>query len=214
MFTGLIEDVGRIRQIQPGDRSTTFTVVTGLARQTFRLGDSLAVNGACLTVVAMDGESVTVTAVAETMARTGLGELSVGARVNLERPLQMGARLDGHLVQGHVDGLGRVQDVRREGDAYRVRIGLPTELERYVVSKGSVAVDGISLTVADAGAGWFEVSVIPHTWQNTTLADRRRGAAVNLEMDIIGKYVAKMLQAYGRGAGGLSLAKLAEHGFL
>lgn len=214
MFTGLIEDVGQIRRVQPGSRSTTLTVATALGKEPFRPGDSLAVNGACLTVVVADAESVAVTAVAETMARTTLGELSPGARVNLERPLRLGARLDGHLVLGHVDGVGRVEDVFPEGDAFRLVLSSPAELEGYLVTKGSVAVDGISLTVAGLGSGRFEVSVIPHTWQATTLVDRRRGSRVNLEMDIIGKYVAKMLRVHGGTSGGLSMAKLAEHGFV
>ncbi len=213
MFTGLIEDVGTIQRLDRGNQSTTLTVATALAGQGFRLGDSLAVNGACLTVVAVTGATVSLTAVAETMARTALGDLAPGHRVNLERPLQLGARLDGHLVQGHVDGVGRMESVVPEGDAYRVSLSFPPELERYLVPKGSVAVEGISLTVAALSPGRFEVSVIPHTWEQTTLAAKGRGARVNLEMDIIGKYVARMLEAYGGSTEGLTAAKLAEHGF-
>ncbi len=214
MFTGLIEDLGTVRRLEPGQRSTTLTVATALAAEGFSEGESLAVNGACLTVVTADAGGVRLTAVAETMARTALADLRVGHRVNLERPLRLGARLDGHLVQGHVDGVGRLEQVRPDGDAYRVTVGLPVELERYLVPKGSVALDGISLTVATLEAGRFEVSVIPHTWEQTTLADRQVGDHLNLEMDIIGKYVAKMLETRDAPVERLSAAKLAEHGFL
>ncbi|MDY0002607.1 MAG: riboflavin synthase [Polyangia bacterium] len=213
MFTGLIEDVGRIRRVQPGDRSTTFTVLTKLCKESFRLGDSLAVNGACLTVVEEDQETVSVTAVSETLGRTNLAALVAGSKVNLERPLRLGDRLDGHLVQGHVDATGRVEDVRPDGDAFRLSLSYPPELEAFLVPKGSVAVDGVSLTVAAVSPGRFEVSVVPHTWRNTTLPERRRGALVNLEMDIIGKYVARMLGAHDGASHGLSARKLAEHGF-
>jgi riboflavin synthase len=127
--------------------------------------------------------------------------------------MRLGDRVDGHLVQGHVDAVGRIEEVRPEGEAYRLSLSFPKDLERYLVPKGSVAVDGVSLTVAALPPGRVEVSVIPHTWKNTTLVDRRRGASVNLEMDIIGKYVARMLEAYGGASGGLSASKLTEYGF-
>ncbi len=214
MFTGLVADVGSIRRLTPGDQATTFSITTKLEPGSFALGDSLAVNGACLTVVHLGGDFVDVTAVAETMARTTLGELSAGDPVNLERPMQLGARLDGHLVQGHVDGLGILQGRKKVGDSEVFTFSHPEDLGPYLVSKGSVAVDGISLTVAALGSGTFDISVIPHTLGETSLAHKTRGARVNLEMDIIGKYVAKMLKAYSGGGGGLSLGKLAEHGFL
>lgn len=216
MFTGLIQDVGRVDRVDPGDASATLTLRTRLAAESFRLGDSLAVNGACLTVVGSGSERVSVTAVAETLQRTTLGALRPGDRVNLERPLALGGRLDGHLVQGHVDGVGRVQDVRPEGDSHRVVISLPAPLEPYVVPKGSVAVDGVSLTVAALGRGQIEVAVIPHTWVETTLSGLRRGHPVNLETDIIGKYVSRLIGAYREGApqGQLTAEKLAENGFL
>lgn len=214
MFTGLIADVGTIKRLTPGDRATTLSIATTLDAGDFALGDSLAVNGACLTVVQIGGEALDVTAVAETMARTTLGSLRPGEPVNLERPLQLGARLDGHLVQGHVDGVGRLENQKKTGDSVVFTFSHPEELAPYLVSKGSVAVDGISLTVAAVGRGTFDVSAIPHTLSETTLAGKARGGQVNLEMDIIGKYVAKMLQAYGGDSGGLSLSKLAENGFL
>lgn len=217
MFTGLIQDVGTVVGVARGDASTTLTVRTTLVTaEPFRLGDSLAVSGACLTVVAVAADRVSVTAVAETLARTTLGALRPGDRVNLERPLALGGRLDGHLVQGHVDGLGSVLDLREHGDAHRLRVGVPEVLEPYLVPKGSVAVDGVSLTVASLDPGAFEVAVIPHTWQQTTLSSLERGAQVNLETDIVGKYVSRMIEAYrepGTG-GGLTAQKLAEHGFL
>ncbi len=214
MFTGLIADVGTIGKVTPGDRATTLSVSTKLDPGDFALGDSLAVNGACLTVVRIGGDGLDVTAVAETMARTTLGDLGTGDRVNLERPLQLGARLDGHLVQGHVDGVGRLESQRKVGDSVVFTFSHPEDLAPYLVSKGSVTVDGISLTVAAVGRGTFDISAIPHTLSGTTLAHQARGGRVNLEMDIIGKYVAKMLQAYGGGGGGLSLKTLAENGFL
>ncbi len=213
MFTGLIADVGTIRRRTPGDRATTFTVATGLDLGGFALGDSLAVNGACLTVVRVGGDGLDVTAVAETMARTTLGSLAPGDRVNLERPLQLGARLDGHLVQGHVDCVGRVGQRKDVGDSVVFTFSHPDEIAPFLVEKGSVAVDGISLTVASVGQGAFDVSVIPHTLGETTLATKPRGAPVNLEADIIGKYVARMLGAWG-GGGGLTMGKLADSGFL
>jgi riboflavin synthase len=213
MFTGLIADVGTIGKLTPGDRATTLSIATSLATDGFSLGDSLAVNGACLTVVRMGGNTLDVTAVAETMARTTLGDLGPGDPVNLERPLQLGARLDGHLVQGHVDGVGRLESQRKVGDSVVFTFSHPEELAPYLVSKGSVTVDGISLTVADLGRGTFDISAIPHTLSGTSLAHQARGARVNLEMDIIGKYVAKMLHAYD-GGGGLSLKTLAENGFM
>lgn len=213
MFTGLIGDVGEVRRIQPGDRATTLTLATRLCQEPFALGDSLAVNGVCLTVVETGAETLSVTAVAETLGRTNLARVAPGDRVNLERPMKLGERLDGHLVQGHVDGVGRIEDVRPDGDSHRLTVSYPQDLEKYLVPKGSVAVDGISLTVAALFPGRLEVSVIPHTWRNTVLPDRRRGATVNLEMDIIGKYVARMLQAYGGETKGLTAGKLAEFGF-
>ncbi|MFH2005164.1 MAG: riboflavin synthase [bacterium] len=214
MFTGLIADVGTIQRFARGDRSTTLTVATKLTGTPFVRGDSLAVNGACLTVVELGPEAVDVTAVAETMARTNLGDLRVGDAVNLERSLQLGARLDGHLVQGHVDGVGRLERRHRAGDSEVLTFSYPAELEPYLVSKGSVAVDGVSLTVSGLGRLTFDVSTIPHTLSETTLGKRPPGARVNLEMDIIGKYVAKMLRAYGGDPGGITAEKLAEHGFL
>ncbi|MBW2257877.1 MAG: riboflavin synthase [Deltaproteobacteria bacterium] len=214
MFTGLIADVGTIQRLVRGDRSTTLTVATTLTRDPFALGDSLSVNGACLTVVELGADAVDVTAVAETMERTNLGDLRVGDTVNLERPLQLGARLDGHLVQGHVDGVGRLAERSRAGDSEVLSFTYPEELEPFLVSKGSVAVDGVSLTVSGLGSGTFDISAIPHTLSETTLGSRSKGGRVNLEMDIIGKYVAKMLRAYGGDPGGITAAKLAEHGFL
>ncbi len=213
MFTGLIADVGTIAKLTPGDQATTLSLATKLAPGDFTLGDSLAVNGACLTVVRIGSDGLDVTAVAETMSRTTLGDLGPGDPVNLERPLQLGARLDGHLVQGHIDGVGRLESQRKVGDSVVFTFSHPADLSPYLVSKGSVTVDGISLTVATVGRGTFDISAIPHTLSGTTLAKRSRGGRVNLEMDIIGKYVAKMLTAYD-GGGGLSLKTLAENGFL
>jgi riboflavin synthase len=166
-----------------------------------RVGDSVAVNGCCLTVAEPTPAGFAADLVAETLRRTALGGLAAGARVNLERPVPLGGRLGGHLVQGHVDGVGRVLDRTPVGDGEEVRVELPAELERYVVEKGSIAVDGVSLTVAGVGPGWFAVALVPHTLEVTTLGDRRRGERVQLEVDMIAKYVERLVQPWANRAG-------------
>jgi riboflavin synthase len=169
-------------------------VRAGKTSQTLHVGGSLAVNGACLTVVAHDARTCRFQAGPETLRRTNLGELTAGDRVNLERSLRLGDRLGGHLVQGHIDGLGRIASRDRQGDWELVWFSCPAELAAQMVSKGSVAVDGVSLTLVDVTADGFSVALIPHTLEHTTLGFKRPGASVNLETDIIGKYVWKCLQ--------------------
>jgi riboflavin synthase len=175
------------------------------------------VNGVCLTVTACQGGKLAFDAVPETLRRSTLGALRTGDAVNLERSLAVGARLGGHIVQGHVDAMGRIAALRPEGDATLVTVAAPPEVMRYVVEKGSIAVDGISLTVAACTAGDFTLSIIPHTWQVTNLRDRRVGDGVNLEVDILAKYVERLLAPRLGGEappdGGLSEAFLREHGF-
>ncbi|MBC7104592.1 MAG: riboflavin synthase, partial [Firmicutes bacterium] len=174
---------------------------------------SIAVNGACLTVTALGGDSFTADVMAETLARTNLGELRPGDRVNLERALRLGDRLGGHLVTGHVDGVGVLLERRRQDISEVIAVQAPPEVLRYLVPKGAVAVDGVSLTVVDYDTGSFRVAIVPHTARHTTLGFKRPGAKVNLEADLIGKYVAKLLAPHGR-TGGLDEHFLAEHGFL
>ena len=157
------------------------------------LGDSIAVNGVCLTVVSIDAPELVFDAVYETLRRTTLGSLAVGDVVNLERAMIANGRFGGHIVQGHVDGVGRIASMRPVGNAWQVHVDVDSNLMRYIVEKGSICIDGISLTVADAGRSSFSVSVIPHTWDNTTLSARRAGDALNIECDIIGKYVERLM---------------------
>ncbi len=192
MFTGLIESTGTVRDLTPIGGGQRLTIATPLGAE-LSLGDSVATNGVCLTVVACDEGSWSADVSPETLRVTALGSLTPGAPVNLERPLAIGSRLGGHFVQGHVDGTGRIEAVEREGEYYRVRISFPPTLAPYFIEKGSVAVDGISLTVAALGDGTFDVQIIPHTWVATTLQHARPGDPVNLECDMVGKYVLRSL---------------------
>ncbi len=196
MFTGIIEAVGKISGIESGSKSVRLTLAAGPIAEDVALGDSVAINGVCLTVVEIRPPHLSFEAVWETLRKTGLESLRTGDSVNLERAVSVGQRLGGHLVQGHVDGVGKIASIRPVGDSWWVYVEVSPELMRYVVTKGSVTVDGISLTVADSAEKTFAVSIIPHTWENTTLKDRRAGDTVNIETDIIGKYVEKMLGGY------------------
>jgi riboflavin synthase len=195
MFTGLVEALGTVLTLERSGVGTRLRVGAPFARELALVGESIAVNGACLTVVAFDGESFSVEAGPETLRRTNLGELAAGDRVNLERSLRLGDRLGGHLVQGHVDGVGRVAERVRQGDWETIWFDCPPELAAQMVTKGSVAVDGVSLTLVDVLADRFSVALIPHTLAATTLGFKQAGAAVNLETDLIGKYVLKQLSA-------------------
>lgn len=194
MFTGIVEETGTVRTTRPREGGVTFEIAAAVVLDDVELGASIAVNGCCLTVTAFDDGAFTCDAVIETLARTNLGVLAPGDRVNLERPLRVGDRLGGHLVQGHVDATGtvRARDPQPDGS---VLIGFtaPPEVMRYVVHKGSVTVDGISLTVAAVATDGFTVAVIPHTLAVTTLGGRAPGDAVNLEADTVAKYVERLL---------------------
>jgi riboflavin synthase len=194
MFTGLVETLGTVRSVDPDREGQLITLAAAFASELV-VGESVAVNGACLTVVSRDVESCSFQAGPETLARTNLGELVPGDRVNLERSLRLSDRLGGHLVQGHVDGLGRIAERVRQGDWELVWFSSPASLTAQMVSKGSVAVDGISLTLVDVGPDRFSVALIPHTLANTTLGFKPVGAAVNLETDLLAKYVWKYLRA-------------------
>ena len=193
MFTGLVEGVGRIDAVDRSEEGARLRVSTELAAELAE-GDSVAVNGACLTVADVDGGSFSAEAMRETLSRTSLGTLAPGATVNLELPLRAGDRLGGHLVQGHVDGLGRVRDAVEDGFARIVRIEAAPELLHYVVEKGSIAVDGVALTVVAVDDASFTVSLIPPTLERTTLGHLTPGAPVNLEVDVVAKYVEKMVR--------------------
>jgi len=193
MFTGLVEEKGKIVRAQPSANGLRLTVEARVVTDGTVIGDSIAVNGTCLTAVSVSGSMLEFDAVRETVERSTLGDLKPGQPVNLERALRAGARMGGHMVLGHVDGIGVIREIRKAGGETVFRFEASPEVMRFVVEKGSIAVDGISLTIADYGRDWFSVAVIPHTLGATTLGDRSVGGRVNLETDIIGKYVLKFV---------------------
>ena len=195
MFTGIIEAVGRVAAFDAGPRGgRILTVKSELPESSLKLGDSVACSGVCLTVTRLMGSSFTVEAGPETLARTTLGGLRVGARINLERALALGERLGGHIVSGHVDGVGRLLRIDVRENARDLEIEAPAELLPLIAARGSITVDGISLTVTGVSGSCFSVSIIPHTWQETTLSDRRVSDAVNLEADVLARHVARLLE--------------------
>jgi riboflavin synthase len=191
MFTGLVASTGSVQTLERDDDGVRIRVSTELAAE-LAPGDSIAVNGVCLTAVDADGESFSADVMTETLRRSSLGPLAEGDQVNLELPLRAGDRLGGHMVQGHVDATGSVESVNEDGFARVVRVGAPREVLRYVVEKGSIAVDGVSLTVAAVDDDGFEVSLIPETLERTTLGAATPGRVVNLEVDVLAKYVEKL----------------------
>ena len=193
MFTGLVEEVGRVASLEAGDMFRLGVSVSRVLEDT-RIGDSMSVNGVCLTVNEVDGETLVFQAMPETLRRTSLGDLAEGSPVNLERAMNPQSRFGGHIVQGHVDGVGEVLDVRPEGDAAIWEFGAPEAVLRYTVEKGSLCVDGISLTVVSVGENSFTVSILPQTLANTNLQELGAGDRVNLEADVIGKYVERLLE--------------------
>lgn len=193
MFTGLIEEVGEIQGIRRGQRSCVLTIGCKTVLEDAKIGDSIAVNGVCLTVTSLGGSYYTADVMSETMNRSSLGELASGSKVNLERAMPANGRFGGHIVSGHIDGTGTVQSIIPDDNAVWYTIAAKPELLRYIVEKGSITIDGISLTVAYVDENCFKVSIIPHTQQVTALHDRRVGDLVNLECDIIGKYVEKLM---------------------
>ena len=195
MFTGIVEEVGTLRRITVVERGARLEVAAGEILEGARPGDSIAVNGVCLTVVDKGAGWFASDVSAETLQRTSLKQANVGTRVNLELPVTPVSRLGGHIVQGHIDGTGELVEIQPSGEGYTVRIGFPPELGRYIVEKGSIAVDGISLTIAALGDEWFEIAIIPHTWRATNLSTLELGAAVNLEVDVIAKYVERLMKA-------------------
>ncbi len=207
MFTGIIEEVGKVTSAQ----SRNLVIAASRVLQGMELGGSIAINGVCLTITSFDTNSFSIDIMPETLERTNLGLLSVGDEINLERPLTLGGRLGGHLVQGHVDTTGRVASARWEGEAMLIRFEAPSEVMRYVVEKGFIAVDGISLTVITKDASSFQVSIVDFTRKHSTLGSRQVGDLVNLEVDIIAKYVEQTNQARSTG---ITVDFLQEHGFI
>lgn len=213
MFTGIIEEIGTIRSVRKGNTSGSLTIEAGEILSGVKIGDSIAVNGICLTVTGLEGSGFTVDVMHETFDRSNGAMFQAGMRVNLERAMAADGRFGGHIVSGHIDGVGRVKRTWKDENAVWYEISAPAGILRYIVEKGSIAVDGISLTVAKAGTDSFQVSVIPHTRNMTTLSEKKRGDMLNLENDCIGKYVEKLLGT-GSGKPGISADFLAENGFL
>jgi riboflavin synthase len=198
MFTGLVADVGVVEGLDSGPQGARLRVRTALASQISE-GDSVAVNGACLTAAAAEADGFEADVMNQTLERTSLGPLEPGDRINLELPLRAGDRLGGHLVQGHVDGTGEVEAVAEDGIARRVTVRTPPELLRYLVERGSVAVDGVSLTVARLTDDGFEVSLVRETLERTTLGEAGPGTRVNLELDVVARYVERLLSGFREG---------------
>jgi riboflavin synthase len=190
LFTGLVADLGTVTAVDASDDGVRLTVETALQ---LGEGDSIAVNGVCLTATSLPDGAFTADVMHETMRRSSLGKLEAGSKVNLELPLRADDRLGGHFVQGHVDGLGTVWDVREEGFAQVLSIGAPPEIMRYVIEKGSITVDGVSLTVSGLGEDWFQVSLIPETLERTILGHATTGTPVNLEVDVLAKYIERLV---------------------
>jgi riboflavin synthase len=211
MFTGIVEELGSVKALRRDAGAARLTISASLVLESTAIGDSICVNGVCLTVVEMNKNEFSADVAVETLRVTNLGELKFGAKVNLERALQLSARIGGHLVSGHVDAVGRIREKREEGNGWRIFIDAPETALRYVIRKGSIAVDGISLTVADVDKSGFSIAVIPHTAKLTTLGFKAAGDSVNLESDIIGKYVERLLS--GRVEGGVNLELLKKTGF-
>lgn len=215
MFTGIVEELGSIRSVRRGQHSSVLSIAAKDILSDLKIGDSVAVNGVCLTATTVDSGGFTADVMHETLNRSSLGSLTVGSHVNLERAMAANGRFGGHIVSGHIDGTGTITALRKDDNAVWYTISASQELLRYIVEKGSIAIDGISLTVAEVGESWFSISAIPHTVAVTTLGEKRPGDTVNLENDVIGKYVEKLLrpQPQETAKGSLTLEFLAQHGF-
>ena len=212
MFTGIIEETGSVARVLQGGTSGEIRINASYVLEGTKLGDSIAVNGVCLTVTGLYDDGFTADVMPETLRRSNLGMLRSGDRVNLERAMAADGRFGGHIVSGHIDGTGEIVSLRNEGNAVWVRIRAKEEILALIVEKGSITIDGISLTVASLGSDYFEVSIIPHTGAQTTLLKKKAGDKVNLENDIIGKYVQRLLGKSTQSSG-ITESFLAEHGF-
>ena len=217
MFTGIIEEIGTVRRIERGAAGARLTIAAKTVLEGTKLGDSIATNGVCLTVVSMTADSFSADVMAESLRRSGLGALQTGSPVNLERAMPMNGRFGGHIVSGHIDGTGTIAFQKREDNAVWVTVNTSASLLRYIVEKGSIAIDGVSLTVAAVDQTGFSVSIIPHTGAQTILLDKKPGETVNLECDVIGKYVEKLLAPYAPAekstSSSITMEFLAQHGF-
>lgn len=212
MFTGIIEEIGHVKSLHRGAKSFTLEVEADVVMRGTQVGDSIATNGVCLTVTSLTGHGFTADVMPETVQRTALGELKAGSPVNLERALSLQTRLGGHIVSGHIDGTGRISDRRQDDNALWLTVECDSRLLRYIIEKGSITIQGVSLTVARVDERSFAVSLIPHTQSATTLHAARIGDLVNLENDIIAKYVEKLLGKAPSDAG--IMQKLKENGFV
>lgn len=216
MFTGLVEEIGKIQSIIRSTKSAKITIKADLVLDETKLGDSISTNGVCLTVTEITSNSFTVDVMAETMKRSNLNILSPGDEINLERALRVGDRLGGHLVSGHIDGMGNISSFENDDNAVWITISTTPDILRYIVQKGSITIDGISLTVAYVDEGVFKVSIIPHTKEVTTLLRKKTGDIVNLECDMVGKYIEKLLLTKEQSPTkpSIDMNFLIEHGFI
>lgn len=212
MFTGIIEEIGKIQGIKKGLSSAILSVQASIIMQDLHIGDSIAVNGVCLTVTSISPNGFTADVMHETLNCSSLGKLQIGNPVNLERAMPANGRFGGHIVSGHIDGTGMVSDIRRDDNAVWYTIKTPLPILRYIIEKGSIAIDGISLTVAKVYKDRFSVSIIPHTASFTTLPSHRVGDSVNLENDCIGKYVVRLMEKESQN-NNITVEFLAKHGF-
>ncbi|MEG6615255.1 riboflavin synthase [Peptococcaceae bacterium 1198_IL3148] len=219
MFTGIVEELGTIRSITKGADSAKLHINASKVLQGIKLGDSIAVNGVCLTATTFSDDGFTADCMAETLAKSNLGELAPGSEVNLERALRLGDRLGGHIVTGHIDGVGSIIKIERHDIAILITVKAPPAVMRYIIKKGSVAIDGTSLTVVDHTPDTFQVSLIPHTAHHTVLGGKKVGDQVNLEGDVLGKYIEKLMgqrqeNSDPKSPDNISMDFLAKHGFL
>lgn len=216
MFTGLIEEIGKIESIAKSAKSARITIKAKIVLDGVKLGDSICTNGVCLTVTEFDSEKFSVDVMAESMRRSNLKNLKKGDDVNLERALKVSDRLGGHIVSGHIDGTGKIETYEKEDNAVWITVSAAPELLKYIIEKGSIAIDGVSLTVAGVDDETFKVSIIPHTKDATTLLRKQPGQEVNLECDMIGKYIEKLMNYGSRPASKSSIDMdfLAKNGFL
>jgi riboflavin synthase len=214
MFTGIIEDKGKVIRVEYRGQEKRLTLELPIHLTEVQLGDSININGVCLTIVEKRGQTIEVDLSLETLQKTVLGGLKEGDQVNFERPLKLTDRLGGHIITGHIDGIGTITEKRKEGDFLHLKIQIPKFVSKYVVQKGSIAIDGISLTVNEYKDEEIKMTLIPYTLKKTTLMDKSVGDRVNVEADIIGKYVEKMLDRGDEKSKGMDLSFLKEHGFI
>lgn len=213
MFTGIIAAIGKVASVQPSGGDLRLNIDSDkLDLSDVKLGDSIAINGVCLTVVDISGAQLSFDVSRESLDRTSLGQVKPGSRVNLEKAMAVGDRLGGHIVSGHVDGLGKVAVMEASARSVKFRFEVPAVLERYIAEKGSICIDGTSLTVNQVGSGWFEVNIIPHTMQETIISDYQTGTVVNLEVDLIARYLERLLP--GQKDQGITRDTLTKHGYI